>query len=110
MTQFLLPGDEIQVQVTVENTGPRAGQEVVQLYVRDVASTLKRPKRELKAFAKVSLEPGETGTVTFRLDEDALSFYDPARKGWLAEAGDFEVLVGSSSRDIRLTGLFALEE
>jgi beta-glucosidase len=102
------PGGEMQVHVSVENTGPCAGQEVVQLYIRDVASTLRRPKKELRAFAKVSLEPGETRTVTFRLDEDDLSFYDPAREGWVAEPGDFDVLVGSSSRDIRLTGRFTL--
>lgn len=103
------PGDEIQVEVDVENIGATAGKEVVQLYIRDLASTLRRPQKELKAFAKVSLRPGETRTVTFRLDEDALAFYDPEHKRWVAEAGDFEVLVGSSSRDIRLTGLFALE-
>ncbi|MGD2177181.1 MAG: glycoside hydrolase family 3 C-terminal domain-containing protein [Anaerolineae bacterium] len=103
------PGDDIQIQVDVENIGTRAGQEVVQLYVRDVASTLRRPKKELKAFAKVSLEPGDTKTVAFHLDQDDLSFYDPARKRWVAEAGDFEVLVGSSSRDIRLKALFTLE-
>ena len=102
------PGDEIQVSLDVENTGPRAGKEVVQLYVRDVESCLVRPEKELKAFAKVALEPRETRTVTFTLNQDALSFYDPAKKGWVAEAGDFEILVGSSSRDIRLTGRFAL--
>jgi beta-glucosidase len=102
-------GDEIQVHVNVENTGTRAGKEVVQLYLRDVTSTLRRPQKELKAFAKVSLEPGETKTVTFRLDDEDLSFYDPGGRGWVAEAGDFEVLVGSSSRDIRLIGRFTLE-
>jgi beta-glucosidase len=102
------PGDEIQVSADVKNTGMRAGKEVVQLYVRDVESSLMRPDKELKAFAKVALEPGETKTVTFTLDQGALSFYDPARKGWIAEAGDFELLIGSSSRDIRLTGRFAL--
>jgi beta-glucosidase len=102
-------GDEIQVHVDVENTGMRAGQEVVQLYVRDLASTLRRPQKELKAFTKVSLEPGETQTVAFHLDQDDLSFYDPARRQWVAEPGDFEVLVASSSRDIRMTGLFTLE-
>jgi beta-glucosidase len=102
-------GDELQVHVDVENTGTRVGQEVVQLYVRDLASTLRRPQKELKAFTKVSLEPGETKTVAFHLDQDDLSFYDPARKRWVAEPGKFEVLVGSSSRDIRLTGLFILE-
>jgi beta-glucosidase len=108
-TAQLEPGGQMQVHVDVENTGPCAGQEVVQLYIRDLVSTLRRPPKELKAFAKVSLEPGETQTVAFHLDQDDLSFYDPARQRWVAESGDFEVLVGSSSRDIRLTGLFTLE-
>jgi beta-glucosidase len=95
--------------VDVENTGARAGQEVVQLYVHDVECSLMRPEKELKAFAKVALEPGETRTVTFTLTREALSFYDPVRKRWTAEAGDFEVLVGSSSRHIHLVGRFALE-
>lgn len=101
-------GDEIQISVDVENTGVRAGKEVVQLYVRDLESSLMRPEKELKAFAKVALEPGETKTVSFILDQDALSFYDPARKQWVAEPGGFEVLIGSSSRDIHLTGRFTL--
>jgi len=90
------------------NCGARAGQEVVQLYVRDVASHLMRPEKELKAFAKVRLQPGETQTVTFTLKHAALSYYDPAQKGWVAEAGTFEVLVGSSSQDIRARGTFEL--
>ena len=70
--------------------------------------SLVRPKKELKAFAKLALEPGETQTVTLTLDERALSFYDDAKAGWVAEAGEFTVLVGASSRDIRCTGRFAL--
>jgi beta-glucosidase len=103
------PGDEIRVKVEIENTGARAGQEVLQLYVRDVECSVMRPEKELKAFAKVAPEPGETRTVTFTLTRDALSFYDPARKRWVAEAGEFQVLVGSSSREIHLLGRFALE-
>jgi beta-glucosidase len=103
------PGDEIRVGVHVQNTGARAGQEVVQLYVRDVECSLMRPEKELKAFAKVALQPGETRTVTFTLTREALSFYDPAGRGWTAEPGDFEALIGSSSRDIHLVGRFVLE-
>jgi beta-glucosidase len=103
------PGDEIHVSVDVQNTGACAGQEVVQLYVRDVECSLMRPEKELKAFAKVALDPGETVTVTLTLTQEALSFYDPVRKRWVAEAGDFQVLVGSSSRDAHLMGRFALE-
>ena len=99
-------GDAIRASVDVQNTGGRAGKETVQVYVRDVKSRLVRPEKELKAFAQVALEPGETKTVTLTLDEESLSYYDPALKGWVAEAGDFDVLVGSSSRDIRLTARF----
>jgi len=103
--------DEIQVAVDVKNTGTRAGKEVVQLYVRDVESRLARPEKELKAFQKVALQPGETKTVHFTLDKEALSFYDPKQKRWIAEAGAFEVLVGSSSssRDIGARGSFTLK-
>jgi beta-glucosidase len=104
------PGQELQVQVAVQNTGTRTGKEIVQLYVRDVSSSLVRPEKELKAFAKVALEPGETKTVTLALDQQALSFYDPGRAQWIAEPGEFEVLVGSSSADIHLRRTFRLME
>jgi beta-glucosidase len=100
------PGDEISVSVDVTNTGQRAGQEVVQLYVSDEASRLVRPLQELKAFAKVALEPGETQTVTLTLNQQSLAYYDTAVGGWFTEPGDFMVHVGSSSRDIRLHGRF----
>jgi beta-glucosidase len=74
----------------------------------DVRSRLVRPQKELKAFAKVRLAPGETRTVTFTLDAEALAYYDPSQKGWVTEPGDFEVLVSSSARDIRLTCAFQL--
>ena len=103
------PDDEVRVSVDVQNTGTRAGQEVVQLYVRDLVSSLTRPEKELKAFAKVALEPGETQTVTFSLGRDALSFYNPAYRQWVVEPGEFEVLIGSSSHDIRLASRFAVK-
>jgi beta-glucosidase len=104
-----VPADEeILICVDVENQGFRAGKEVVQLYIQDVASSLMRPEKELKAFAKVRLEPGQRKTVTFEVGGDALSFYDPARQCWVAEPGEFKVLVGSSSKDIRLVGGFTL--
>ncbi|MFL7792020.1 MAG: glycoside hydrolase family 3 C-terminal domain-containing protein, partial [Anaerolineae bacterium] len=99
-------GDTIQFSVDVENTGTRAGKETVQVYVRDVQSRLMRPEKELKAFAKVALEPNETKTVTFTLNEEALSYYDPKLKRWVAEAGEFQILIGSSSRDIHLVESF----
>ena len=76
------------------------------MYLRDVQSRLVRPEKEMKAFARVALEPGETKTVTLTLDQEALSYYDPAVKGWVAEVGEFQVVVGSSSRDTRLTASF----
>jgi len=102
-------GGAIRVSVDVQNTGTRAGQEVVQLYVRDLESSLVRPDKELKAFAKVALEPSETRTVAFNLGRDELSFYDPARRQWVVEPGEFEILVGSSSRDIRMVGALTLK-
>jgi beta-glucosidase len=100
--------DAIQMSVDVTNTGKRAGQEVVQLYVRDISSRLARPEKELKAFAKLRLQPGETRTVTFRLNQASLAYYDPDKKGWVAEAGTFAALVGSASDDIRARGTFEL--
>jgi beta-glucosidase len=102
------PTQSAQVSLNVRNSGSREGAEVVQLYVRDVESSVDRPVKELKAFRSVVLKPGETQTVSFALDTNALAFYDPAKKDWVAETGTFEVLVGASSRDIRLKGTFDL--
>ncbi|MDF1520343.1 MAG: glycoside hydrolase family 3 C-terminal domain-containing protein [Brevefilum sp.] len=103
-------GEDFKVSVTIENTGQVPGKEVVQLYVRDVQSTLIRPYKELKGFEKVQLKPGETQVVEFSLTPRGLSYYDPYQKAWVAEVGEFEVLVGASSRDIRLQGRFELKE
>ena len=96
----------VVARVDVANVGKRAGKEVVQLYVRDVASSLPRPAKELKGFEKIELAPGEKKQVTFKLDERSLAFYDPTAKKWVAEPGDFDILIGSSSRDIRLQKRF----
>ncbi|HOU13480.1 MAG TPA: glycoside hydrolase family 3 C-terminal domain-containing protein [Anaerolineae bacterium] len=96
------------VTLKVKNTGKVAGQEVVQLYVRDVESTAFRPAKELKGFAKVALQPGEETNVTFDLDRRAFAFYDPRIKDWRVEAGVFEILVGASSQDIRLSAAVEL--
>jgi len=100
------PGAVIQVQVNVTNTGVRSGQEVVQLYLRDVQSSLIRPPKELKAFAKIELDPGETQTVTLLLQEKDLAFYDDVQKAWIVEPGQFEVLIGRSAGDIQVSGGF----
>jgi len=95
-------GEEgLDVAVTITNTGTRAGQEVVQLYVRDVESTVFRPLQELKAFAKVHLDPGASETVTFTLDRRSFAYWDAELHDWHVEPGEFEIRVGASSRDIR---------
>ncbi|TMD59013.1 MAG: beta-glucosidase [Chloroflexi bacterium] len=102
------PDDTLQVAVEVSNTGQRAGKEAVQVYVHDQQANLQRPEKELKAFAKVQLEPGERKTVTLSIARDALAYYDDLAREWVAEAGEFEVLVGASSQDIRSTAMFTL--
>ncbi len=89
--------DKISFTLSVTNTGSCAGSEVVQLYVSDVKSSLPRPLKELKAFKKVFLQPGETQNVTLTIDVDALSFYDDSKQNWVAEPGDFMALIGTSS-------------
>lgn len=95
-------GEELTVSVTITNSGDREGQEVVQLYVRDLETTVFRPKQELKGFAKIRLEPGEAQMVSFTLDQRAFAFWDSELQDWKVEAGLFEIQVGASSRDFRL--------
>ncbi len=109
-TQQIGPDDTLQVSVEITNTGERAGKEVVQLYIRDEQASLHRPEKELKAFAKVHLEPGEHKTVTLCIGRSALAYYDDLAHKWVAEAGEFEVLVGASSQDIRATAPFVLTD
>ncbi|WP_210516012.1 glycoside hydrolase family 3 C-terminal domain-containing protein [Hymenobacter terricola] len=96
------------VLLTVTNGGKMAGAEVVQLYVHDEQAAVKRPEKELKGFEKVFLRPGETKTLTLTLDREAFQYYDEVKKGWVLEPGKFDVLLGSSSRDIRLKGSVTL--
>lgn len=91
------------VSVTITNTGDRFGKEAVQLYVQDVESTVPRPVKELKGFEKVALDPGESKTVTFELGKRAWAYYDVEGHDWYTEKGDFRILIGASSRDIRLS-------
>jgi beta-glucosidase len=108
VTKRVRVGEQVAVSLKVRNTGRVAGKEVVQLYVADPQSSLPRPPRELKAFKKIELAPGQAKTVSFTLDERALAFYDPAAGKWVAEPGEFVVQVGSSSRDLRLSAKFKL--
>ena len=93
--------DGVTVSVDVTNTGAVAGKEIVQVYVHDRAASLPRPPKELKGFAKVELQPGETKTVTIPLDFRAFAFYHPGYGQWITEDGEFDILVGASAADIR---------
>lgn len=97
---------EIKVSLTVTNTGDRAGDEVVQLYTRDVEASVPRPQQELKGFARVALAAGESKTITFTLYASQFSFYDNGAH--IVEAGRTDVMIGASSQDIRLCGWFSL--
>ncbi len=99
----LAPDGSVTATVEISNTGARAGQDVVQLYVRDLAPKADKPVRELKGFSKVALQPGETKTVQFHLTPRDLAYFDVAGHQWKATAGGYEVGIGASSRDIRLT-------
>jgi beta-glucosidase len=111
----LVPGQDpngpvVTVKFDIANTGQRAGAEVAELYIHQEHPNLPRPMKELKGFRKVFLQPGEKQTVSIPLDHRAFAFYDPAKAGWVAEADDFKILVGSSSRDIRLQDNFHLTQ
>lgn len=102
----LTTGDTLTVTAKVTNTGDVAGAEVVQLYLSDKEASVERPAKELKGFDKVFLKPGETKTVTMTLNQRDLSFWDVQNNAWLAEPGEFEVMLGASVEDIRLTDSF----
>ena len=99
---------KLLVSVDVTNTGSVDGAEIVQLYINDVQSSIDRPVKELKNFEKVYLKAGETKTVTFEVDAQDLSYFDADKHEWVAEPGDFKVLLGSTSEDIRSTVKFKL--
>nr|WP_138494541.1 glycoside hydrolase family 3 C-terminal domain-containing protein [Paenibacillus pinistramenti] len=95
--------ESVEVKLTVKNTGAVPGKEIVQLYVKDIHSTAARPDKELKGFVKVDLQPGEEQSVAFTLDKRAFAYYNTDLKDWQVESGEFELLVGASSKDIRLS-------
>jgi beta-glucosidase len=101
--------DGLTVTVDVTNTGAVAGKEVVQVYVHDRSASLPRPPKELKGFAKVELQPGETKTVTIQLDFRAFAFYHPGFGQWITEDGEFDLLIGASSADIRCEATVTLQ-
>jgi beta-glucosidase len=100
----------VTVEFDLANTGGRAGAEVAQVYVRQENPGMPRPPQELKGFAKARLQPGEKQRVSVRLDRGAFAYYDPDKKGWVAEKGGYKILVGSSSRDIRLQDVCQLQQ
>ena len=100
---------QITFTVSVKNTGTKRGAEVVQLYIKDLKSSVDRPVKELKGFKKVWLEPGEQKDVDITIDNSALSFYDETTSSWKSENGEFEALVGNASDNITLKSRFTLE-
>ncbi len=102
--------DKVMVTFDVKNTGSREGAEISQVYLHEVKCKVERPYKELKGFDKVFLKAGETKTISIQLDRRALSYYNVNKKNWIADPGNFEVLVGSSSKDIRLKGTFLLKK
>ena len=105
--QEVAPTGCVAVSFEIANTGERIGDEVAQLYVRDMEASVTRPVKELKGFARVNLAPGETTSVTFELDARQLGFYDQ-HMNLVVEPGAIEIMIGSSSEDIRLQGSFAI--
>ncbi|MBL7743202.1 MAG: beta-glucosidase BglX [Chitinophagaceae bacterium] len=99
--------EKIEVTMKLTNTGKYAGEEVVQLYLRDRVATVVRPVKELKDFQKVKLQPGESKNIRFIIDKEKLSFYNDKLQ-WITEPGDFDLMIGSSSADIRLKDVFEL--
>ena len=100
----------VTVQFQLGNRGKREGAEVAQVYVQEMNPSVTRPLKELKGFAKVSLKPGASQPVSLTLDRNAFSHYDPDQKAWVADKGNYRILVGSSSRDIRLDGTVQLAQ
>jgi beta-glucosidase len=101
--------DKLTVSFDLVNSGKRAGEEVVQLYVRDPVASVARPVKELKGFRKLRLAPGQEERITFEIDRETLSFHNADLK-WGAEPGRFDLMIGSASDDIRLTGQFELAD
>jgi beta-glucosidase len=99
--QTLHETSQLTITVPVTNTGDREGSETVQAYIRDPKSRIPRPQKELQAFAKTSVQPGETVQVKLTIDKYAVGYYDTSVEAWIAEEGVFEVLIGASSADIR---------
>ncbi|NOT94579.1 beta-glucosidase BglX [Ferruginibacter sp.] len=103
----LKANEQIEVAVTITNTGKYDGEEIVQLYLRDKVGSIVRPMKELKDFQKINLKAGESRTIKFIINKEKLSFFNQQLQ-WVAEPGDFELMIGASSKDIRLKDFFEL--
>lgn len=101
--------DTLTVTCDITNTGKYYGGEIVQLYIKDVESTVYKPEKELKGFDKVFLNPGETATATMTLNKRSFSYYDVDLKDWFVESGEYEIIIGASSRDIKLSKTITVE-
>jgi beta-glucosidase len=107
----LVPGETgVTVEFELKNTGAVAGAEVAQVYVHPEGPGVARPEKELKGFQKVFLKAGETQKVSIPLKRGAFAYYSPDQKSWVAEKGDYKIVVGGSSRDAALTGDYQLAE
>jgi beta-glucosidase len=103
---------QVSVQATVNNTGQRDGAEVVQVYVQqnNPNPAFPRPPKELKAFQKITVAAGGNGAVSIKLDASAFAYYDPAKHAWVAEAGDYTIYAGDSSRNLPVKATFTLPQ
>ncbi|KAJ7590347.1 fibronectin type III-like domain-containing protein [Mycena floridula] len=110
VSEIEIPSLKVSVAFTIKNTSDISGREIAQVYVTDPESSLPRAVKELKAFIKVSLDAGESKSVTLRMDREAFGYYDDRRASWVAEKGKFGVLVGASSADMKLVGETELAE
>lgn len=108
-TSTIQPLQSLTVSCKIKNSGKRKGEEVVQLYIRDLTASVTRPIKELKGFKKISLQPGEVQSVEFTIDKEALAFYDQ-QMNWIVEPGDFKVMIGCSSDKILLEHQFTVSK
>ena len=106
---FIQGNDLITLSAKIKNSGKVAGQEIVQLYISDPVAEIDRPQKELKGFKKISLKPGEEKIVNFTIDQKALSYFDPKTKKWITEPGDYEIMICSSSEDIKLVSTIHID-
>ena len=100
-------GEHIELSFVLKNTGKVEGQEIVQLYIRDMVSSVTLPIKELKGFQKVGLKPGESKNITFKLSTNDLKFYNQKME-YVVEPGEFKIMIGASSDDIRIEGMVSV--